>query len=265
MVSPRTKNGFTLLELSLVLTIVGLIIGGTLMGRSMIKAAQLHQTINDVSTLNAVVNSFVTKYGQLPGDFTQATQLWGAAATCPISYWSGSPSDTLTCDGDGNGQVLAEETFSFFGQLSNSGLITQKIYSGGCCGSFTTQPTGYPSSAYGGIASFRGTGAGFLWIMNGASAAVGVDYPQNYTFAPDNQPWFLLGAVGGNLANFLPVMTTSDAAAIDEKMDDGLPGKGRVQTWCFGIGIVTGLPTPCRCVPLPPIPTQRFIIRLAKR
>lgn len=106
------KCGFTLIELSIVLVIIGLIIGGVLVGKDLIHAAELRTIISDKEKYITAVNTFRTKYGELPGDMRQATSIFGAVGgnssdnftdTCYNTY---DPNQTsLTCNGNGDGKI----------------------------------------------------------------------------------------------------------------------------------------------------------------
>ena len=62
------KSGFTLVELSIVLVIVGLLIGGVLKGKAMIDNAKLKKVKSDVDGIVAAVYSYQDRYNFLPGD-----------------------------------------------------------------------------------------------------------------------------------------------------------------------------------------------------
>ena len=62
------KAGFTLIELSIVLVVIGLIVGGILVGQDLIKAAEVRAQIGQINEYNTAVNTFRGKYGYLPGD-----------------------------------------------------------------------------------------------------------------------------------------------------------------------------------------------------
>lgn len=69
------QHGFTLVELSIVLVIVGLIIAGISMGSSLVHSAQLQSVITEQSNFIAAINSFRSKYSQLPGDMNNANAI----------------------------------------------------------------------------------------------------------------------------------------------------------------------------------------------
>ena len=72
------RSGFTLIELSIVLVIIGLIIGGVMVGQQLVHAAQIRQQAKQFELITSAVNTFKTKYNCLPGDCPYATQLFGA-------------------------------------------------------------------------------------------------------------------------------------------------------------------------------------------
>ena len=59
--------GFTLVELSIVLVIIGLIVGGILTGKDLIRAAELRSVQSDKEKIVTAINTFELKYNCLPG------------------------------------------------------------------------------------------------------------------------------------------------------------------------------------------------------
>jgi prepilin-type N-terminal cleavage/methylation domain-containing protein len=71
--APHKAGGFTLIEMSIVLVIIGLLVGGVLVGQDLIRAAQVRKTGTLIEQLNTAVNTFKLKYNCLPGDCANAS------------------------------------------------------------------------------------------------------------------------------------------------------------------------------------------------
>ena len=133
--SPCGKSAFTLIELSIVLVIIGLLVGGVMAGAHLINAAKLHRIGSTVEQYRTAVLTFKSKYNGLPGDLSNATAFWGTNPEgCPNSWGAAGPYVTGTCNGNGNGiigpSVLwtndvppTAEWARFWHHLSNAGLI----------------------------------------------------------------------------------------------------------------------------------------------
>ena len=129
------RKGFSLVELSIVLVILGLLVGGVLSGQSLIRAAELRSVSNDLSRYAAAAQTFRDKYFAIPGDMPNATSFWGSAggANNDAACQAAQTTAAATCNGDGNGDLLnnngESEPYLFWKHLANAGLI-EGSYSG---------------------------------------------------------------------------------------------------------------------------------------
>ena len=67
------KNGFTLVELAIVMIIIGLMVGGILKAQSMIENARINGLIKQVNEISSAIDTFQQAYRQKPGDAASAT------------------------------------------------------------------------------------------------------------------------------------------------------------------------------------------------
>lgn len=226
-------HAFSLVELSIVLVILGLLTGGILSGQSLIQAAEVRSTAVDVMRYRVAVMTFRDKYFQWPGDMSNATQFWGIAAgstgadnTC-YNTWS---IDKRTCNGTGDGAIgvygfTMWESYRFWQHLNNAELIEGK-YSGVAANATGPTMTG---CVVGNCPVFRVRNASMIPTQQNSSGDVDfIPYPlANY---------FLLGnsAVNGTSGGNLPIgaiVSTEEAWNMDTKIDDGLPYQGFFQTF----------------------------------
>ena len=228
--------GFTLLELSVVLVIIGMIIGGVLMGQSLIRETELQAVIKEKNQLVATVNMFQSKYSALPGDMPNATSYWGDVGNC----WSGNTlTGRATCNGNGNGWIegvtiflyesilafhhLADADMAF--PLSDPGnTITQPLINGTVV---LVPGFNIPKSRY--------PGAGYAMVYVALSATnCSLTTANGENWAPDqcSHNVIVFGSTPWSGAGVLPsrAFGCMDIAMLDGKFDDGLPSTGNIQT-----------------------------------
>jgi prepilin-type N-terminal cleavage/methylation domain-containing protein len=133
----RTKNftakGFTLVELAIVITIIGLLIGGILKGQEMIQNARVTATIAQINGYTAALETYRDRFDTFPGDTSFAmTRLPGcSAATFCVNGngdgrvgvfgtgWSG-----ITISQAGTATLPQQETVHFWKHLALADLIS---------------------------------------------------------------------------------------------------------------------------------------------
>ena len=208
---PRHR-GFTLVELAIVLTIIGLLIGGVLRGMEMVENARSTATIAQVKAYQAALDTFTDKYDNMPGDYPVAmTRLPGCTAANFCVNGNGDSiigviaSGSSDLDQTGNA-TPAVETSMFWKHLVLADLITGVETS--------ADPTAPEWGVTNPKAKIRG---GFI---AGFKTGVG---------APDNFPSGALVKIQSSPSNGAGyILTPSEAVQIDRKLDDGLPNSGYV-------------------------------------
>ncbi len=224
------KAGFSLLELTLSLIIIGLLVGSILVGQHLIDAAKISAQISQINTYHAAGATFQAKYQYLPGDIPNPY----------ATNYGFSPRGTLAGQGDGNNIIEAQDSCGnsgitngyangcgelamFWVDLSTAGLLDSNI---------TAQGAGYPSFTAHGNATLSSTPSVYQWLP---SAKIG----QNnfvYLFSHNGANYFAVSSVTSftwmveSTAN--PGLTVQQAYSIDSKIDDGLPQSGSV-TACY--------------------------------
>ncbi len=191
--SMNTQKGFTLVELSIVLVIIGLIISSVLVGQDLIRSAELRATVTQYEQFNAAVATFRGKYGGLPGDVT------------------GNASYGFVGDGDGDGALAAAtnhdagENVYFWNHLGSTGA---SLISGSYLG--TQVPTA-------GITTHTPSNkSGESWGVFGAN---GTNYFVIGATTPDTNGEY----------DTIDILTPLDAKSLDDKIDDGRPNRGVAQ------------------------------------
>lgn len=203
--------GFTLVELALVLTIIGLLAGGVLKAQEMIANARVTSTIAQIQAYQKGVGIFYDSYFALPGDFN-------AARACLPNC-----SDDTDCyNGDGNKSVGTE------GKAWDS--VTATI------NSENTQVWRHLALAdlLQGVA-LTGTQIGFGQSHPASRLAGGfhVRLADDSPNLPDGLVLVLRASAQGNWQGGLAI-APKDAAKIDRKVDDGHAFSGYAYGWSTG-------------------------------
>lgn len=196
------NTGFTLLEVSIVLVIIGLLVGGILVGRDLIEAARVRQEISQIQKIDTALNTFRLKYNAVPGD--ACTQAVAVGLSCYSGNDDGVLEDSLgrTVDYVSGQHEQVNEPLYFFYHLTQSNLLDDR---------FSCSPTMYQLTLNSSTAMLAGTHQGAIWLLLGLISN---------------------GAGGCNpnaiFGSFAPVMTPPQADAIDKKIDDGFANTGGV-------------------------------------
>jgi prepilin-type N-terminal cleavage/methylation domain-containing protein len=225
------EKGFTLIELSIVLVIIGLLIGGILVGQDLIKAAEVRAQISQIEQYNTAVNTFRGKYGAIPGDMNIATaDQFGFPVGAGCTGITGQRDGNGLIDG-GSGSAGNNPDLQFIGEVE---LFWQDLTTPGIT---SLIPGSFPNSGATAScnvlteSSLPATQIGQYLpagkIGRGTYVMVGEVNGLNY--------YILQGVTGvASTGRILSIWATApipvlEAYKIDQKMDDGLPTSGNVQ------------------------------------
>jgi len=191
-------QGFTLVEIAIVLVIIGLLLGGILKGQEMITQAKIKNVISDFSGVSAAYHQYVDRYKRIPGDDPCAGgTVTAAVCGTTTGRWTGATA------GNGNGIVAGkyntatttDESMLWWDHLRRAGFVS---------GSGVSQPFNALS--------------GMLGVQTGDAATT---------------PAATLKDGSGN--GFVGIIVCSAnlpdkiAIAADTQMDDGVPNTGTVR------------------------------------
>lgn len=196
----RNDKGFTLIELSVVIVIIGLIVAGIVAGQALVKQARFKSTLTEMEKADQAIMAFFLQYDALPGDMKNAFNYWGASCDATAS----------NCNGDGDkdveltGSANSNESYRAWQHLSLANI--------------------YPGT-------FTGIGYG-----TGDQANIGQNVPE----MPIDQSGVSIISnslgntlqIGSELANNYTredILSAADLASIDNKFDDGNPSHGRIR------------------------------------
>ena len=233
------RQAFSLVELSIVLVILGLLVGGVLSGQALIHAAELRAVTEEYQRYTTAIQTFRGKYFFYPGDMVNAVKFWGAAAGGTADGFDSTCQNvttpavgTETCNGDGDGVMAADlsEPWRAWQQLANAGLIEGKYWG-------VTGPDNavHPEAVIGSnVPKSRMNNAGWTFSepydYNGNAGFY--DPPGTlYTDVPVRRNALIFGSANDGFGyNYTigGILKPEDAYNIDTKMDDGKATTGSI-------------------------------------
>ena len=199
----KQQQGFTLIEIAIVLVIIGLLLGGVLKGQELIQNARVRNIISQQDGVKAAYFGFQDRFRGVPGDYPAANAIANipgvaVAGACPIAVCG-------TAAGVSNGLIdTNQESITAWFHLSRSGFITGNYDGVGVAPTLTNTPT----NPYG----------GFMQLIND------IIYQGNAAVARNN-----VKTGAGIPATIL--------AEVDRKIDDGNAGTGEFRFSTFSAAV----------------------------
>lgn len=218
------NKGFTLVELSIVIVVLGLVAGGVLVGRSLIHAATLRAQIGQIDEIRIAMKTFEQQYDCIAGDCMKAVRL-------------GLGTNETWHNGDGNGKIGSrlsrcnigstpmKETMNVFLHLQTAGLIKSKITFEGFTGESNIASCMQEALAKKQLAAVLGNDT-LIFLADVELTHYSMEtYGVHLRAAPKAMA---LGASNDAGSKFRPTVLIEDSYAIDTKIDDGVPITGNV-------------------------------------
>lgn len=200
----KGQEGFSLVELAIVLIIIGLIVGGVLKGQDLIESARVNSINTQLNEIRVASSTFFTRYDAMPGDLPQNAEglIGNGWATAGVATSTG-----VRGDGRVEGDRLS-------GTATEATLFWQHVRAAGLMGGITT------------------VAAGTLTPAQGVQSRMAGMYTVQWATA-NNIPahWIQLGAAaaaGTPTTNDIANLTPAQIRGLDVKGDDGNPTSGNI-------------------------------------
>lgn len=194
------QQGASLVEMVIVLAIIGLLVALIAGAVNIRNASQIRGFISDINGFQVAFEGFESKYGDLPGDITDAQERWGTGETQ-----------------DGNGNVQIEypvvgdkEALRAWQHLDISGFLE-----GGYTGEASTS---WQADIGINVPASSRSKVGYYVIYQNFIGGAGTSARNE----------FVLGAFKSGEANSNAALSPQEANSVDMKMDDGNPSDGKV-------------------------------------
>ncbi len=198
--SKNKSSGFTLVELSVVLVIIGVLIGAVIAGKLLLSVADVRTITSEVEKYQSSIVAFHEKYMSLPGDMSDASTTWTGAG-----------------NGDEDGMITwtsGTEGPKMWDHLERSGLSAHVGAMTGT-GADAEIGTNIPQSLF-------GSGEGGYYVDCEGSGDTDCNDSGDY-----NHLGF--GRQDSSGLNDTGILKPQSAYEVDAKMDDGKAGSGRVR------------------------------------
>ncbi len=197
---------FSLIELSIVLIIIGLLVAGVTGGASLIQSAKNRAIINEIRNYNQAVNSFYAMENRLPGDLNNTGKI-----------------------GWDSGQSYNENSFPSPYNKNGNGYSLPNVHSAPWIDMYLKGVIDFePKGEYSGTDEYTMFKKGILPPSKVVKDAL---YKFQFLENSTNSADFIYSLNDGNFLN-LNSIDSDIAKSIDAKMDDGVSNTGIVRGQC---------------------------------
>lgn len=113
------QQGFTLVEIAIVLVIIGLLLGGILKGQEMITQAKIKNVVADFSGISAAYYGYQDRYRAIPGDDLNAATRW----TTPTAATAGNGNGVVAGTYNATCATATDESCQWWDHLRRAGFV----------------------------------------------------------------------------------------------------------------------------------------------
>jgi prepilin-type N-terminal cleavage/methylation domain-containing protein len=118
------EQGFTLVEIAIVLVIIGLLLGGILKGQEMITQAKIKNVIADFSGVSAAYHGYQDRYRAIPGDDPNAAGRWTNAPAAISGNGNGVVTGTYNNTCPAVSVAATPESCMWWDHLRRAGFVS---------------------------------------------------------------------------------------------------------------------------------------------
>jgi prepilin-type N-terminal cleavage/methylation domain-containing protein len=123
----KNQDGFTLVEISIVMIIIGLLIGGTFGGMKLIENMQVNKTVQDLKAIESAALTFRDTYGRLPGDMPNTAARLPSCTDAPCATGGNGDRRIGTPLWWVNPITDTSENFTFWHHLRAADIVSLEI------------------------------------------------------------------------------------------------------------------------------------------
>ena len=204
----RVNNGFTLVELSIVMIIIGLLIGGIFGGMKLVDNANVQRTVQDLKSIESAAVTFKDTYRALPGDIKNPSAKLPNCTDTPCATGGDGDRKIENIGATWHDAITStEEVYTFWHHLQAANMVTLDNHN-------TTDMTigeGTPSAAVdGGYRMVQYTGSGWPCAQPFSGSEITIINSGDAAFSSS-----------------ISLVNCSLLSSVDKKMDDGVQYGGK--------------------------------------
>lgn len=210
----RINNGFTLVELSIVMIIIGLLIGGIFGGMKLVDNANVQKTVQELKSIHSATVTFKYTYRALPGDIPNPSSKLADCLSVPCA--TGGNNDRRITIGWNGAIGPTDENYTFWHHLQAANLISMSFRNA----TDMSFGEGQPQATIGG--GYRAAREGIGTSADGCRTYDG----SVFLWVGTTQESSIITNTGINCQLI---------SRLDSKMDDGMPNTGKLKiAWNMG-------------------------------